>query len=209
MKPDLDVCASTLAAYERGAAQYVQESASVTHPTVAAWLSDLSRQLSPRSRVLELGSGPGYDAEFLEAHDLLVFRTDGARAFVDRLRADGHRAEVLNVATDPLDGPWDLLLANAVLHHLTRPQFAAFLTRAVRSLRTGGLFGFTLKQGDGEGWDVAKLDQARYFTYWQEPDLRTLLTSTGWRTLRIQHVTGSVQDWLYVTCAADDDRRDR
>jgi hypothetical protein len=42
--------------------------------------------------VLELGSGPGGDATYLEGHGLRVTRTDAALAFVAMMRTAGHEA---------------------------------------------------------------------------------------------------------------------
>ena len=192
--------AVTLTAYEHGVEQYLRRAAATPRTTVSDWLQGLCQQLPPGARVLELGSGPGHDADFLETHGFRVLRTDGARAFVERLRAAGHRAEVLNVVTDALGGPFDLVLANAVLLHLTRPQLARFLVRAVPAVRAGGRLAFTVKRGDGQEWSTNRLDQPRYFTYWQEPELRTLLDETGWQPLAIESLPGQGEDWLFVTC---------
>ena len=200
MSSEPDVSAVTLTAYEHGAEQYARRTATTPRTPVSDWLQGLCQQIPPSAQVLELGSGPGHDADFLETQGLQVLRTDGARAFVGRLRADGHRAEVLNVVTDALGGPYDLVLANAVLLHLTRPQLARFLVRAVQAIRADGLLAFTVKKGNGQEWSTDKLDRPRYFTYWQEPELRTLLNETGWQPLAIDHLPGRGEDWLFVTC---------
>ncbi len=74
---------------------------------------------------------PGRDALLLEQRGLRVARTDAARAFVEMLRVDGHDAQLLNVITDPVIGHFDGVLADAVLLHLSVPEFAA----ALRKLR--------------------------------------------------------------------------
>ncbi len=82
-------------------------------------------------RVLELGSGPGREATVLERLGATVRRTDGTPAFVERLRAAGHDAHVLDARRDPLGGPYDAVFANAVLLHLSRPDLQALLGRAL------------------------------------------------------------------------------
>jgi hypothetical protein len=96
------------------------------------------------------------------------------------------------------------VLANAVLLHLTRPELAEFLVRAVPALRTDGLLAFTVKRGNGQAWRTDKLDRPRFFTYWQEPELRTLLKETGWHTLAIDHRLSPSEEWLFVTCQPGD-----
>ena len=72
--------------------------------------------------VLEVGSGPGWDADLLEAHGVAVRRTDLTRAFIDLQAARGKVVERLDVTTDELGGPYDAVLALAVLQHVERPQ---------------------------------------------------------------------------------------
>ena len=148
--------------------------------------------------VLELGSGPGWDADQLERPGLAVIRTDGAPAFVERLRNQGHEAWVLDVRKDPLGGPYEGVLANAILLHLSRKELLQVLGRVHRAVREPGLFGFTLKEGDGDAWTDAKIGLPRHFVYWREPELRSDLSAMDWRVVSIEHVSGRRDDWLYV-----------
>ncbi|WP_065964308.1 GNAT family N-acetyltransferase [Curtobacterium sp. UCD-KPL2560] len=90
----------TLLAYERGADRYADR----TDDHRSGLVDDLLALVPAGSHVLELGSGPGRDADALEAAGLRVDRTDGAAAFVDRLRAAGHDARLLDVRRDDV-GP--------------------------------------------------------------------------------------------------------
>jgi hypothetical protein len=148
--------------------------------------------------VLELGSGPGWDADQLERPGLSVIRTDGAPAFVQRLRDLGHEAHVLDVRAAHFGGPYDGVLASAVLLHVSRQELLQVLGRVHRAVRDAGVFGFTLKEGDGDAWTRAKIDLPRHFVYWREPELRNALRTTGWRVVSIDHVAGRRDDWLYV-----------
>ena len=53
----------------------------------------------------------------------------------------------LDVRTAELGGPYEAILADAVLLHLTREQFADVLRRARCAVVDGGLLAFTLKEG--------------------------------------------------------------
>jgi predicted TPR repeat methyltransferase len=152
------------------------------------------------ARMLELGSGPGHDARFFEAHGVRVQRTDGARGFVERLRAQGHAAALLDVTTGEFGGPFDIVFANAVLLHLTVIQLAAVLGKAARAVGPEGLLVFTVKDGDGEAWSTAKIGRPRYFAYWREPALRTHLAATGWTAVDVRCVHGRSEPWLYFVC---------
>jgi hypothetical protein len=82
----------TLASYEQAIEAYVQDSLPIPVPAYAEFLRFILTLLPAGARMLELGSGPGHDAQFFEAHGVRVQRTDGAMAFVERLRAHGYAA---------------------------------------------------------------------------------------------------------------------
>jgi SAM-dependent methyltransferase len=191
----------TLASYEAASDRYVRESAR-PGTAVLAFLDEFA-DLVNTGMVLELGSGPGWDASYLETRGLRVIRTDGAESFVELLRSAGHVARILDIRTGDLGGPYDAVLADAVLLHLSRDQFVDCLRRARNAVRGGGLLGFTLKEGDGESWSRAKLDLPRHFTFWREPAVRAALSASGWRVRSVQHVAGRSEPWLFVIAHAE------
>lgn len=160
----------TIAAYERGVEAYLAGSPTGVVRPVALLLQQLVDSV-PGGQVLELGSGPGREAAYLEDRGLRVYRSDATPAFVERLRQAGHRARLLDVRYDDLCGPFDAVLANAVLLHLDRRDFARALRACREATRPGGVFALTLKEGDAEAWSDVKLGQPRWFVYWREPAL--------------------------------------
>lgn len=192
---------TTLRAYQAAAETY-REQTSTTSDNVLAFLDRLAGAAPAGAHVLELGSGPGHDAVLLEDRGLHVTRTDATPAFVEMMRADGHDARLLDIRTDEFGGPYDAVLADAVLLHLTRPEFAAALRNARAAVHDGGLLAITLKEGDGDEWHTRKLGLPRYFTYWREPELRAELATAGWHPLWLAHVPGQTELWLHVLCRA-------
>ena len=147
----------TLATYEAGAELYREdENQRPRPPEVDSFLSRVARLLPGAGpRVLELGSGTGADASYLEALGVTVVRTDATSAFVQRLQENVHDARLLDVRRDDLGGPHDAILAMATLLHLSRPDFVRFLGEARAAVSQTGLLAFTLKEGDDEGWSTA------------------------------------------------------
>lgn len=190
----------TLRAYEERAELYVAASADIVSPDVAALLDALVTRLPAGARLLEVGTGPGLEADYLEERGVTVDRTDATSAFVQRLRAQGHAARLLDVRAADLDGPYDAVLANAVLLHLQRDDVAGALASCRSATSPGGLLALTLKEGDGEGWSDAKLGVPRWFAYWREKPLRDLLDEVGWRVLELRTVQGRTDRWLHVLC---------
>ena len=190
----------TLRSYETAAQRYADQSAA---PSLAlcAFL-DLFADTVGFGRVLEVGSGPGMDAAYLEQRGLNVSRTDATPAFVEMMRAAGHQARLLDIRTSDLGGPWDAVLAQAVLLHLDRAQFADALQRIHQAVMDEGVLAFTVKEGGGDAWSEAKLDLPRHFTYWREHSLRDVLTQTRWAVMSIDHIAGRLAPWLFVMARA-------
>ena len=191
----------TLRSYETAPQRYADQSAA---PSLAlcAFL-DLLADTVGFGRVLEVGSGPGMDAAYLEARGLDVSRTDATPAFVEMMRAAGHKARLLDIRTADLGGPWDAVLAQAVLLHLARAQFADALQRIRQAVMDGGVLAFTVKEGDGDAWSEAKLDLPRHFTYWRERSLHDVLAQTRWAAMCIDHIAGHLEPWLFVMARTD------
>jgi ribosomal protein S18 acetylase RimI-like enzyme len=195
----------TLDAYEHAADLYTDR----TEPRRSGLVDDLIGLVPAGAHVLELGSGPGRDALALEAAGFRVDRTDGARAFVDRLSADGHTARVIDVRTGLFGGPFDAVFANAVLLHVRREELPGVLRRAFVAVVPGGVLAATVKYGDGEEWSTTKLDRPRRFTYWTEETLASVVSETGWTDVVVRETTapGAEERWLTVTARRPEESR--
>ena len=200
--PD-DAVAVTLASYDAAADRY-RASAGAQTAAWRAFFDDFTARIAG-GHVLEVGSGPGREALLLEQRGLTVTRSDGATAFVAMMTAAGHDARQLDVRTDALGGPYDGILANAVLLHLDRSDLLPVLRRLRAAVHDHGVLALTLKEGEGEEWHRRKLAVPRRFTYWRAPALRDALQAAGWRVLSCEQVAGArepVEPWLYVLAAA-------
>jgi 8-oxo-dGTP pyrophosphatase MutT (NUDIX family) len=183
--------------YQTAADLYTQRSRRSGIGKLSEFL-DRFAALVGEGRVLEVGSGPGWDATHLEDLGLTVQRTDITPAFVEMMRAEGHDAQLLDVRSDDLGGDWDGVLANAVLLHLNRAEFRTVLQRIGAVVRPGGIFGLTLKEGDGDSWSQDRLGSPRWFVYWREPAVRAELEAAGWTVISVDHPAGPGGDWLHI-----------
>jgi len=193
---------TTLASYQANVEKYLASLAPAPAQPGADHLAQFAALLPAGAQVLEVGSGPGRDADDLESRGLLVRRTDATPAFVDRLRRLGHRAELLDVLTDELGGPYAGIWASAVLLHLDRDQLAEVLRRCHAAVEPGGLLGFSVKECYGERGTTEKLDAPRYYVYWQLEPLLELVRRCGWQPVWTSRATGTWANWLYLTCRA-------
>lgn len=197
----VDTGDETIRAYESGMEAYL---AAEREPQqhVLEWQRRFAELVGSGGTVLELGSGPGGDADRLEALGLRVLRSDATPAFVQRLRDLGHEVLAIDVRTDPLPSPVDGVFANAVLLHLDRLAMPAALLRIRDALRPDGILACSLKEGDGDEWHDRKLGVPRHFTYWREAPLRAALEAAGFSIDSVEHPRGTTDDWLQVLARA-------
>ena len=122
----------------------------------AASLGDLTRGSIPdlldaagvgaATRVLDVGTGPGFVALAAAQRGAVVVAADQSRAMVEIARAAGVDAVVAPVEDLPYeDASFDAVVAGYLLNHLPRPEAAA--ASLARVLRPGGRIALTV-------WDV-------------------------------------------------------
>jgi 2-polyprenyl-3-methyl-5-hydroxy-6-metoxy-1,4-benzoquinol methylase len=140
----------TVQSYEGFARQYDTLVKAKRPPHIEEALRRLVQCLPPGGSVLEIGSGSGRDADVLESLGVVVRRTDAAQAFVDLMAERGKQAELLNVVTDELGGPYDGVLAMAVLIHVDRAHVDGVLRKIHAALKPGAAFLVAMRKGEGE-----------------------------------------------------------
>jgi SAM-dependent methyltransferase len=127
----------------------------------------------PGGLVLEVGSGTGRDADFIESLGGKVRRTDATQAFLDLQAERGKHGERLNLLTDRLGGPYDAILAICVLIHVERADTDRVLRKIRRALRPGGVFLAAVWEGAGQ------TDGRYHMTYWSRSAFARRLAAAG------------------------------
>ena len=125
------------------------------------------------ARVLEVGSGTGRDADYLEARGAHVRRTDATPAFVALQAERGKHAERLDMLSDDLGGPYDAVLALCVLIHVERARTDAVLRRIADAAR--GVVLISVREGEGERSGEC------HMTYWSRDAFAARLARAGLR----------------------------
>ena len=193
----------TVRSYDTVATEYAAEAAAMPE-WVATEIDAFVTGLGGSGRVLEIGSGGGRDALELEKRGISVRRTDISKGFVDLLRENGFKADLLDPLTEDLADPqrpgtpYDGIWTCACLIHVARKDLPVVLGRLAEATRAGGRLHASVREGDGE--DVSTRGSAsaprRYVeTYWREPALRSALTDAGWIVSEIRRCVGSPNDW--------------
>ncbi|MGX9143781.1 class I SAM-dependent DNA methyltransferase [Mesorhizobium sp. 128a] len=173
LSEDLAKSRQTINAYEDYAERYDALVRHVPNQREQKWLKRLVKIAGKGGRILEVGSGPGYDADFVEGLGVKVRRTDATRRFLELQSARGKHGEFLDLITDDLGGPYDAVLALCVLIHVPREQTDQVLAKIAGSLRPGGAFLVSMRIGDGE-------TSGEYHTvYWRRDDFVDRLEASG------------------------------
>ncbi|WP_394537649.1 methyltransferase domain-containing protein [Lysobacter enzymogenes] len=143
----------TVAAYEGYARGYAAAVPATPSGRAAEDLRRLAAAAGPSGRVLEIGSGPGWDADFLETLGLRVQRTDVTAAFVDLQIERGKAASRLDVLREEIEGVYDGIAMLYVLQHFEREQVDAVLDKLARALVANGALLMSHMLGEGEEWE--------------------------------------------------------
>lgn len=189
----------TIESYDGHLQEYIDSTPQEVSGSVKEWLDQTFSGIAKNARILELGSGFGRDAAYLQAQGYVVECSDATPAFVGLLRQRGFNVRQLNALTDEIPSGVDVVLANAVLLHFTRDEVAHVASKVHKALKPGGTFAFSLKQGEGEGWSEAKLGVPRFFCYWDPHPIRNVLNVNGFKKVDIldnrstEHAT-----WLQI-----------
>ncbi len=191
----------TIESYELIAADYAAETSGSR--AMSGALARLAEAV-PGGHVLEIGSGPGWDADVLEGAGLTVRRTDITQAFIDFQRGRGKDVDRLDVIHDALGGPYDAVVALAVLQHVSADELPGVLAKIAGSLRPGGRFLAAVRTGEGAGWDVGSSGNRYFVTCWSETEFIAELVKVGLTTRWSSHSVKDTEpnpppsDWLTV-----------
>lgn len=117
----------------------------------SALIAQLKKYLSPKSSLLEIGSGPGSDFELL-LNNFKVTGSDYSLEFVKRLKQKYPNNEFLNLDASSLDTnkTFDGIYSNKVLQHLSDRQIEQSLTRQYDILKSNGLICHSFWKGEGD-----------------------------------------------------------
>lgn len=188
----------TIDTYNASIQKYIDSTPVEVFGVVKDYINKALEELPKYADILEIGSGLGYEADYIDSLGYSVVRTDAASGFVDFMKSRGSEASILNAITDDLPSDLDLVIANAVLLHFSREDSERVIHKIYRVLKPGGRFAFAIKQGCGEEWSDEKLGSPRYFYYWEEGQIYELLRSVGFAGVDISTDQLPNATWLNI-----------
>ncbi len=175
----------TLRSYELSIQEYIDGTAAEVSGSFKTWMDQTLSFLPANAQIIEIGSGFGRDAKYVESCGFKVERTDATEAFVALLQGEGYSARSFNILMDSFTAQYDLVFANAVFLHFTPQELNLALQKIHAALKSHGILAFSVKKGEGEEWTTAKLGKPRYFCYWSSEALCLMLESVGFEVVGI------------------------
>ena len=167
--------ATTIAVYDAKTEEYRTLGASTSERKVEI---RFAQSLPKGGMVLDYGCGPGCTAAYFAQQGLITHAFDASEEMVKLASAyAGVTAWQAGFdafsAKDTYDGIW----ASFSLLHAERRDTPALLDKIHKAMKTGGKFYIAMKLGQGEARDAL----GRFYTYYEETELRNLLCSAGFR----------------------------
>ncbi|MEP0046532.1 MAG: class I SAM-dependent methyltransferase [Roseobacter sp.] len=192
----------TLSVYAAKAQDYANltESVNSKDPCLRAFIQAIPKG----GDVLDLGCGPGASAAAMAQSGLKVTAYDPVPEMI--VLAGKHAGVNAQLAgftdvngIDIFDGIW----ANFSLLHAVRRDMPDHLARIATALRPGGRFHIAVKTGAGSQRD----NIGRYYSYYEEDELNTLLTNAGLTVIERREglgkgLAGDVSPWIALAAHA-------
>lgn len=191
----------TIRLYDAKAGEYADANKSDdTHPILAAFIATLPTD----AHVLDFGCGPGFEAGIIAKSGAHVDAIDASVEMVALANAQtGVTAwqatfDALD-ATEKYRQKYHAILANFSLLHAPRADMPRHLAAIHRALTPNGVFHIGLKTGTGEKRDSI----GRLYTYYTEPELKSLLKTAGFdgfdcHTGASVGLDGVMADWITI-----------
>ena len=192
----------TVQAYNDHLQAYIDDQPKDPSLQLQEYIRKILQLSSKPSRILELGSGPGRDAQWIENQGFKVDCTDASKAFVDYMQNHGLRAKLLDVLRDDYPNGYDLIYASALLVHFDDAETVQILVKCHSALNDNGILAIRTKEGNKAEWTTEKMGAPRFMRYWVKSDLENTIKQAGFRILSSYSTSGSIDyrgvPWIYV-----------
>lgn len=174
----------TVKSYSEEYQTYINKTANEVVGSVKEFIDTFLSFIDKTDHILEIGSGTGRDADYIERLGYKILRTDAAHGFVKHMSEQRHDARVLNIVDETLNEKFDAIFANAVFLHFDDEDFIKATNNVQMMLKKNGIFAVSLHKGTFIGMSDHK-HTARYFHEWTEEKIKPLVTQLGFQIVSI------------------------
>lgn len=151
-----------------------------------------------KGKVLDVGSGPGRDGLLLKDAGFDVVCIDASEAMVSLSKEKGLESVVgdftnLPFGEDSFDGVW----AYTSLLHIPKAEIHKAIQEIKRVLKTGGIFGLGLIEGDSEEYrESSGVNMPRLFSYYPKDEIEKLLENNDFEILYFEQFKPGSKNYL-------------
>lgn len=186
----------TIGSYEKNADGYIDSRDPGQSLQYCQWIVDGLSKYPNTAKLFEVGTGTGYDADYLESLGYTVVRSDAAQSFIDFNEKRGKRTMKFDVTQDKLPEMYDAIVAVNVMQHLPAHEFKRAIKNIHAGLSVGGRFLFSITIGKGaEEWRDDK-GGARYFLNWDINALRKVLVNSDFSVIYEKEI--GYKNWVDI-----------
>jgi ubiquinone/menaquinone biosynthesis C-methylase UbiE len=136
-----------------------------------------------QGKILDVGSGPGRDAEILTRKGLEVMCLDASASMIELTKAKGIESVLGDFTALPFqDNSFDGVWAYTSLLHVPKSEVHTPLSEIRRVLKNDGVFALGLIEGTEEMYRSSSGMQAeRWFSYYTKIEVEELLKQHGFK----------------------------
>jgi len=165
--------------------------------------------LSPNSKILDLGCGPGRDAKYFVGKGHRVVGVDISHQMIILARDSVSQADFIVSDIESLvleDESIDAIWASASLLHVSKQAMPSVLTNLYRTLKPGGIFYVSMKKGIGEELKADKRygEVEKFWNYVSEDELIDLLVKHGFWVIEQDadetYTPYQTHPWISIIC---------
>lgn len=159
------------------ASYYNSSGSSFDRIPCSAILTKLLKKYDLKGNVLEIGSGPGNLAVWMEESGCSVTCIEPAEEFAKKSIARGLKVYNVTLQQFEMDGVYDHMIAISSLIHILKKDLPLQIKKIALGLKPGGTFFVTFIEGDSEALeDPTKMGKLRFFARFKEEEIETLLS---------------------------------
>jgi len=197
----MDKIKKTIKTYEQIANSYEERYKDIN---LIKHLIDFFIQNLKGKKVLDIGCGPGRDAEYLSKYGLNVKGIDLTPSFIQMASKNVPKAKFilmymrkLEFSRNSFDGIW----ACASFLHIPKAEAKKTLLGFRKVLKPEGILGISVKEGLGEKFKEYK-DKKRFISFYTQKEFKNLVESCNFKIIK----TGKEKKedtWLHVFATKD------
>ena len=163
---------------------------------------ELQKYLQDGKDVLELGSGPGLDIQFLGQH-YKVTGSDLSKEFISRLKRKYPNIPFLKIdaINIKVKNKYDCIYSNKVLHHLKKEELNSSLLSQSKILNSKGIIAHTFWIGD-ESEEIEGL----LFTYYRREEIEEIISNNFKLISVVSYKEFEESDSLLIIAEKKDER---